>query len=291
MRASDAKVSVNGIDGVRLRRILHKQNLLADPEHSAFGSLLYDLQGHLVLHAGSKTWLYTTSLFQPPAGGRRDWYGKWISDVREFDARSLVAEPKRVALGLAQGDQWAVIHDVIEVNEQLFVAFYSSNVGVRAAVSAAPEGPFSSVAGFEIPVTEAWEKEGGHERSLEANGAHVLVSQTAADAVLWLGYDSYHVDRTAGQLGWAKVRIDNAQRNVHLIEKARANPLPLLPPTYLAARCGGNLSTDLRLGGRSRVPVLHATESAKDHAHDRHELRSALRAGCPCSRIRTTTCG
>jgi hypothetical protein len=235
---------------VPLRRVFHKQNLLADTDHSAFGALLYDVHGHLVLHDGSRTWLYTTSLFQSATGGQRDWYGKWISDVREFDARSLVAGPKRVALGLAQGEQWAVIHDVIKVTRQLFVAFYSSNVGVHAAVSATPEGPFSSVAGFEVAVTEPWEQEGGHTQSLEANGAHVLVSERATDVVLWLGYDSYHVDRTAGRLGWAKVRIDKTHRDVHLIEKARTNPLPLLPPTYLAARCGGNLSTDVRIGGR-----------------------------------------
>jgi hypothetical protein len=67
---------------------------------------------------------------------------------------------------------------------------------------------------------------------------------------LWLGYDSYHVDQTAGQLGWAKVRIDKRSRSVALIEKHPGNPLPMLPKDYIAARCGGNLAASVRLGGQ-----------------------------------------
>jgi hypothetical protein len=67
---------------------------------------------------------------------------------------------------------------------------------------------------------------------------------------LWLGYDSYHVDRTAGQLGWAKVRIDKSSRNVELMGKYQRNPLQMLPKNYLAARCGGNLATNIRFGNQ-----------------------------------------
>jgi hypothetical protein len=58
------------------------------------------------------------------------------------------------------------------------------------------------------------------------------------------------VDRTAGQLGWAKVRIDKRVVNVELLEKHPRNPLPMLPKNHIAARCGGNLATNIRLGGQ-----------------------------------------
>ena len=233
---------------VRLERVHFDQNLLPDRGHSGFGALLYDAAGQLVLHDGHKTWLYTTGLFEPPPGGRRDWYGKWISYVREFDVKTLASGPSAVALGLSGADRWAVIHDVIQVNPKLFVAFYSANGAVRAAVSDRPDAPFTTVADFSIEVTEPWEKAGGTEHTLESNGAHVLMEESEAAVTLWLGYDSYHVDRTAGQLGWAKVRIDKASRDVRLIAKDPRNPLPLLPKGYIAARCGGNLAADVHLG-------------------------------------------
>lgn len=235
---------------VRLERVHFDQNLLPDRGHTGFGALLYDAAGKLVLHEGHKTWLYTTGLFESPPGGRRDWYGKWISYVREFDVKTLASGPSAVALGLGGADRWAVIHDVIQVNPRLFVAFYSANGAVRAAVSDRPDAPFTTVRDFSIEVTKAWEKAGGMEDSLESNGAHVLIDESEAAVSLWLGYDSYHVDRTAGQLGWAKVRIDKISRDVRLIAKYPGNPLPFLPKDYIAARCGGNLATDVRLGNQ-----------------------------------------
>src|ERR1700722_10232707 len=133
------------VGNVRLERIRHISTLLPDQEHVGFGSLLYDKNGELVLHDGSKTWLYTTGLFEAPTGAQRDWYGKWISYVREFDVKTLVSGERKIALGLADADRWAVIHDVIKVNRNLFVAFYSANGVVRAAIGETPDGIFKTV--------------------------------------------------------------------------------------------------------------------------------------------------
>jgi hypothetical protein len=249
--ASDKEAKDVVIAGnVRLERIHHDQVLLPIREHAGFGSLLYDGAGELVLHDGNKTWLYTTGLFEAPTGGQRDWYGKWISYVREFDVRTLVSGKGKIVLGLADADRWAVIHDVIRASENLFVAFYSASGRVRAAISKEPDGPFRAVQDFKIEVTDAWEKEGGKVASLESNGAHVLIEATDRILTLWVGYDSYHVDETAGQVGWAKVRIDKKSGNVELVEKHPRNPLTILPENYIAARCGGNLATNVRLGNR-----------------------------------------
>jgi hypothetical protein len=234
---------------VRLERILFEQNLLPDEENSGFGALLYGADGTVAMHAGHKAWLYTTGLSSPPPRGRRNWYGKWISYVRELDLRTLASGPSRVALDLSGEDRWAVVHDVIQVGPMLFVAFYSANGGVRAAVSNRADSPFVPIRDFNLDVTDAWERQGGKEQSLESNGAHILIDENEAAATLWLGYDSYHVDRTAGQLGWAKIRIDKKSRDVQLLGKYPGNPLPMLPDGYIAARCGGNLASDVRLGG------------------------------------------
>jgi hypothetical protein len=247
--AADAH-EVDVIPGVQLTRLRHEQNILPDREHSGFGSLLYDQHGDLVLHDGHKTWLYTTALFEAPGGGRRDWYGKWVSYAREFDINTHVASGKSLALGLTGEDRWAIIHDVIQVDHRLFVAFYSANGAVRAAMSHTPDGPFRALAGFQIQVTDEWERKGGTIDSLESNGAHVLIEESAGELTIWLGYDSYHVDATAGQLGWAKLRIDKVAETVEFVGKHPGNPLAALPDQYIAARCGGNLGSSLRWGGQ-----------------------------------------
>jgi hypothetical protein len=239
------------IGGVHLQRVHNDENLLPDREHAGFGSLLYDSAGEIVLHEGDKTWLYTTGLFEAPTGGERDWYGKWVSHVREFNTRSLVSGEKKLALGLAEGDQWAVIHNVIKVNDSFYVAFYSTNVGVRAAVADRPDGMFEAVPGFQLTVTESWEDDGGEKDSLESNGGHVKIAESDRELSLWLIYDSYHVDKTSGLLGWARIAIDKQTRDVELVEKHQGNPLDVLPrKNYIAARAGGNLPTDLRLDGK-----------------------------------------
>ena len=123
--ASDKPRDVAIVGNVRLQLLHHDQMLLPDREHAGFGSLLYDEKGELVLHDVNKTWLYTTGLFETPTGGQCDWYGKWISYVREFDVRTLVSGNRKIVLGLADADRWAVIHNVIRASENLFVAFYS----------------------------------------------------------------------------------------------------------------------------------------------------------------------
>ena len=239
------------IGNVQLQRVHNDENLLPDREHAGFGCLLYDSAGEIVLHEGDKTWLYTTGLFEAPTGGERDWYGKWVSHVREFNTRSLVSGEKKLTLGLAEGDQWAVIHNVIKVNDGFYVAFYSTNVGVRAAVADRPDGLFEAVPDFQLTVTDTWEDEGGQEDSLESNGGHVKIDESDDHLSLWLIYDSYHVDKTSGLLGWARIEIDKHSRDVELIEKHPNNPLNVLPrKSYIAARAGGNLPTDLRLDGK-----------------------------------------
>ena len=247
VRAADATQPIVIANGVRLERVHFNQSLLPAEDQAGFGTLLFDVSGKLVLHERSKTWLFTTGLAEPAPAGKRNWYGQWISHVREFDVRTLAAGPRKVALRVSGGDRWSVIHDVIQVTPELFVAFYSANGGVRAAVSRRPDGPFRTVPGFKIQGSDAWERAGGNETSLESNGAHVLIDEDARAVAFWLGYDSYHVDRTAGQLGWAQVRVDKLTRTVEYLGKNPSNPLPLLREGYLAARCGGNLSTDVEL--------------------------------------------
>jgi hypothetical protein len=103
---------------------------------------------------------------------------------------------------------------------------------------------------FGIQVTDEWEKRGGTVNSVESNGAHVLIEDAGDSLTLWLCYDSYHVDATAGQLGWAKIRIDKRSGAVSLLEKHPNNPIRVLPSGYIAARCGGNLASNIRFGNQ-----------------------------------------
>ena len=237
------------IGNVKLERIHHNEHLLPDIEHAGFSSLLFDTDGRLVLDNG-QAWLYTTGLYEPPTGGLRDWYGKWVSHVRKFNPKTLVSGEKKLALGLAPEDKWAVIHHAIKVNYDLYVVFYSTNKGVRAAVSEKPDGNFFTVPDFEITVTEPWEKELGEKHSLESCGGHVKIEENENEFIFWLIYDSYHVDATAGQLGWVKVRLDKQSKYLELLEKHPENPLDLLPEGYIAARAGGNVASDVILDGK-----------------------------------------
>ncbi|HEX3848670.1 MAG TPA: hypothetical protein VHV81_14900, partial [Steroidobacteraceae bacterium] len=216
--ATQGKTPASATRRWSLSRLSHEQNLLPEQQNSAFGSLLYDARGRLVLHDRDKTWLYTSAVLEPPAGGKRDWYGKWISHVREFDVRTFASGDKRIALSVSAAERWAIIHDVIQVSDRLFVAFYSAFGGVRAAVAERPQGPFSSVPDFELAPTEDWEKAGGTPQSLESDGAHVWAAEDAGSLVVWLGYDSYHVDIGTGRLGWAKIAIDKDTHGVRLLE-------------------------------------------------------------------------
>jgi hypothetical protein len=149
------------IGGTTFKRVHHDENLLPDRGHSGFGSLLFDTNGKLVMEADDTTWLYTTGLFEAPTGGQRDWYGKWVSHVRKFNPKTWVSGEKQWALGLAAGDQWAVIHHAIQVDEDLYLVFYSANAGVRTAIADKPDGQFTAIPDFQLTVTEPREEEGG----------------------------------------------------------------------------------------------------------------------------------
>jgi hypothetical protein len=234
---------------VELTQIHHDQNLLPDRGHSGFGALLYDADGRLVMD-GDRTWLYTTGLFEAPEPGKRDWYGKWVSHVRDFDPRNFMSGEPKLALGLYGEDKWAVIHTALKVSDDLYVVFYSANGLVRAATSPRPDGVFRPDPEFSLAVTEAWEGEGGEKDSLESTGGFCKIAGTDEALEIALLYDSYHVDQTRGDLGWANVRIDKATGDVELVGKDPDGALPLRPEGYIAARAGGNLGSDVMLGGK-----------------------------------------
>ncbi len=232
-----------------LKRIHHDENLLPDQGHSGFSSLLFDVDGNLVREDNGQAWLYTTGLFEAPTGGKRDWYGKWVSHVRTFNPKTLVSGEKKWALGLADGEGWAVIHHAIKVDNDLYLVFYSTNVGVRAAVSTRPDAVFTAIPDFQLTVTEPWEDAGGEKDSLESCGGHVKIKNSQNVFEFYLIYDSYHVDATRGELGWAKLSLDKGSRKITLLEKHPGNPLDLRPENYIAARAGGNVAADVRLDG------------------------------------------
>ncbi len=237
------------VGDIKLQLIHHDESLVPDRGHAGFCALLFDTDGRLALEDG-RTWLYTTGLFEAPIEGLRDWYGKWVSHARTFNPESLVSGEKELALGLAPADQWAVIHHAIKVEDDLYVVFYSTNKGVRAAVSSQPNTGFYTAPDFEITPTEPWELEGGEGASLESAGGHVKIRENEDEFVFWLIYDSYNVNTRVGQLGWAKVRLDKHSRYLELIEKHPNNPLDLLPQGYLAARAGGNVGSDVKIDGK-----------------------------------------
>jgi len=245
--ASDAQ-SIN-LGTAELTQIHHDQNLLPDAGHSGFGALLYDADGRLVMD-GDRTWLYTSSLFEAPEPGKRDWYGRWVSNVRDFDPSTFVTGEPKLALGLNGDDQWAVIHTALKVSDDLFVVFYSANDLVRAATSPRPDGVFRPDPEFSLAVTEAWEREGGEKDSIESTGGFRKLADNGEMLEIALLYDSYHVDQTRGDLGWATVRIDKSMGNVELVGKDPDGPLPLRPEGYIAARAGSNLGSDVMLGGK-----------------------------------------
>ncbi len=234
---------------VELTQVHHNQNLLPDRGHSGFGALLYDADGRLVMN-GDRTWLYTTGLFEAPEPGMRDWYGKWVSHVRDFNPRTLVSGEPKLALGLDGEDQWAVIHTAIKVSDDLYVVFYSTNGLVRAATSPRPDGVFRPDPDFSLAVTEDWEIGGSERASLESTGGFRTISDTDEVLEIALLYDSYQVDQTSGDLGWANVSIDKATGDVELIDKDPEGPLPLRPEGYIGARAGGNLGSDVMLGDK-----------------------------------------
>lgn len=54
-----------------------------------------------------------------------------------------------------------IFHHAIQVDEDLYLVFYSTNAGVRAAIADKPDGQFTAIPDFQLTVTEPWEEEGG----------------------------------------------------------------------------------------------------------------------------------
>jgi hypothetical protein len=80
------------------------------PVETTFGSLLYDARGELVLHGVNKTWLYTTFFEAPRAVSATGAANGLVMCASSPSGRSY--RKKQDCLGLADGNRWAVIHDV-----------------------------------------------------------------------------------------------------------------------------------------------------------------------------------
>ena len=230
-----------------LALVEYKADILAE-EHG-FGGFLFDLQGRPVL-SGSRAWLYTT----------RCEAGLWHSWVRRFDLLSHAWDAPRRVLSPAPGSDRAVLHHVLQLGEALTVGFLCDGEGIGLATAPAPDADSAPDAdagfrirpGFALRPEPGWETRGGPVAgwSLEANGAHVLVSDSPDTAVLWLGYDSYRREGRLGDLGWARVRIDKRSGAAAVLERHPANPLGFRAPGWACARCGGNLAAGRLADGR-----------------------------------------
>jgi hypothetical protein len=217
-------------------------HVLPDSSHAGFGTLVFDPAGKIWRDNHDRTRLYTTT--QSAAG-------QWISQVRDFTTDLLDAGDPITVLSPQGTELWAVIHLVIRLAGDQWLAFYSHGRGLAAALAPTPEGPFSLIDDFAITPADDWEWQGGaHDvTSLEANGCFEPIAHDGGKFAFWLGYDSYHVDETTGRLAWARVSWDDATQSLTLDQRHPANPLPFQPERWIAARCGGNLERGLALGG------------------------------------------
>ena len=219
-----------------LRLVEHVPDLLEE-EHG-FGGFLFDAAGRAIVE-GAALWLYTTRLSE----------GRWDSWVRRLDLATLRTGPARRILGPEAGRDRAVLHHIVRI-DGLIVGFYCDGLGLSAAVADSPDGPFTRDPGFRVRPERGWEtRDTAPERwSLECNGAWAPRSDAPGD--FWLGYDSYRREGRLGDLGWLRVEIDATARAVHARERHPANPLAFRDPDWACARCGGNLSSDVRVRGR-----------------------------------------
>ena len=223
-----------------LELVEHVEDLLG--EAHGFGSFLFDTNGQIVVDNGI-TWLYTTSLTG----------NKWESWSRSFDLRTMKTGPAwRVLVSEPEDRRGAVLHHVIRVAPDLVVGFFSGGTGVLAATATAPNAKFKRDDTFRINPVQGWETHGEEPEGwvLEANGAFVKIREDMDSVVFWQGYDSYLATRLLGDLAWAKIRIDKKTRRISLEERHPENPLPFRDPSWSCARCGGNLSSNVRIDGR-----------------------------------------
>ena len=218
----------------------HIEDLLAEPH--GFGSFLFDTNGRVVLNDNT-VWLYTTVF-----AGK-----KWESWVRSFDINRIKAGPARRVLVSEPGDlRGAVLHHVIKISPDFFVGFFRGGKGVQAAVAKAPDSLFKRDGAFRIDPVQGWETRNDTTEGwvLEVNGAFVTIREDMDEIVFWQGYDSYLATRLLGDLAWAKIRIDKKTRRISLEGRHPENPLRFRRPNWSCARCGGNLSSDVRIDGR-----------------------------------------
>ena len=232
----------------RFELLFHTDDLAGANDH--FGCLLFHPRGALAEHAGSRTWLYTGSLEND----------RWVTYARELDLDTLECGPKRLALEAHDDDDWATIHLVLQVRPDFFVAFYSTGRAVRAAVAAAAGGPFHAAPGFRVEARDAWELGA----TIESDGGFVLASEEPGAFTGWVLYDTLQPD-TAGRNGWVMVRVDTVQGAVTELQRHPSNPLPLLLPGRLAARTGGNLASDVRIGGYPALFYLSKRDAVTYH--------------------------
>jgi len=229
----------------------HQIDLLGEPH--GFGGFLFDTAGRMVIDPSGMAWLYTTCMAD----------GRWESWVRCFNVNSLEFEPaRRILLPLPDRDR-AVLHHIIAVDDDMIVGFYCDGRGVSACVATDPDADFVHDPGFVMQPEIGWETRHGSSSgwSLESNGAYVLIHDLPHELVFWQGYDSYRKEGRLGDLGWMKVRVDKATRQVQLLERHPDNPLSFRNPAWLCARCGGNLSSDVKIASeRAFLYYVRPTE-------------------------------
>ena len=134
----------------------------------------------------------------------------------------------------------------------LWLALYSTRQGLRAAVGESPEGPFRPQQDLHVRPALDWEIAGAPEggTTLEINGGHVAVRESEDELVFWQSYDSYHPGRFRGDLAWLPCRLDKRSGHLAVDDRSAERPLPFRPADWSCARCGSNLSGDLRIDGR-----------------------------------------
>lgn len=210
-------------------------------EAHGFGGFLFDRTGRMIIENG-RTWLYTTRIVG----------GKWESWVRRFDLNTRLSEPGRPVLLPLETHDRAVLHHIVAIADDLILGLYCDGVGISAGFATAPDGDFVRDPDFVFQPQVGWETRGRAAEgwSLESNGAYVLCWDTAEETVFWQGYDSYRKEGRLGDLGWAKLRVDKKSRRVELLERHKDNPLAFRNPEWPCARCGGNLSNDVRIAGK-----------------------------------------
>ena len=81
-RKDESDGRVLKIGSSRLRRVYHNDSVTGENDH--FGTLLFDVDGHMVKGAGNSTWIYTGSRIE----------GGWVSNVRVFEPGSLETGPR-----------------------------------------------------------------------------------------------------------------------------------------------------------------------------------------------------